>query len=84
MNTDSIIHHLRDIIRPYAKEQSAVDNISNDTDFIKDLQINSANLVDIVLDIEERFDIVIDNEAMERMLTVQAALDIISNKLAEK
>ena len=52
--------------------------------FIKDLNINSANLVDIVLDIEEDFDIVIDNADMERMLDVKTALEIIETNLAEK
>jgi acyl carrier protein len=40
--------------------------------------------VDIVLDIEEDFDIVIDNADMERMLDVKTALEIIETKLAEK
>lgn len=84
MNTENITEQLKDIIRPYVKDQTSVDSINNETDFIKDLQINSANLVDIVLDIEEKFDVVIDNESMERMLTVQAALDIITSKLAER
>ena len=49
---------------------------------MKDLKINSANLVDIVLDVEEAYGITIDNESMERMLTVGAAMDIIKEKLA--
>ncbi len=49
-----------------------------------DLNINSANLVDIILDVEDAFEIHIDNESMEKMLTVKATLDIIEAKLAEK
>ena len=58
--------------------------LTEDTDFINDLKINSANLVDVILDIEEKYDIVIDNEAMERMINVKAAMEIIENKLSEK
>jgi len=54
------------------------------TDFIKDLKINSANLVDVILDVEDDFDIEIDNEAMEKMLSVKAAIEIIEAKLASK
>jgi acyl carrier protein len=36
-----------------------------DTD-IADLNINSANLVDIILDVEDAFKIHIDNESMEK------------------
>jgi acyl carrier protein len=45
------------------------------------LNINSANLVDIILDIEENFDVVIDNTDMERMLDVKTAVEIIATKL---
>ena len=38
----------------------------------------------LILDIEEKYDIVIDNEAMERMINVKAAMEIIENKLSEK
>ena len=58
--------------------------MDEDTDFIKDLKINSANLIDVILDIEDKYDIVFDNEAMDKMLNVKAALEIISTKLSEK
>ena len=58
--------------------------MTEETDFINDLKINSANLVDIVLDVEDAFEISIDNESMERMLDVKSALEIIETKLAEK
>ncbi|MGL2994573.1 acyl carrier protein [Flavobacterium sp. TSSA_36] len=85
MNTDqnTKIEELKQIIKPYIQSPEALETLSEETDFIKDLQINSANLVDIVLDIEEKYEIVIDNTSMERMLTVKAALKIIENKLNE-
>ena len=72
------------IIKPYTTNTEAYDNLNENTDFIKDLNINSVNLVDIVLDIEENFDVVIDNTDMERMLNVKAAVEIIETKLSEK
>jgi acyl carrier protein len=58
--------------------------ISEDTDFITDLNINSANLVDIILDVEDYFKIHIDNESMEKMIDVKSTLEIIETKLAKK
>jgi acyl carrier protein len=58
--------------------------ILQDTDFITDLNINSANLVDIILDVEDAFQIHIDNESMEKMMNVKATLLIIETKLSEK
>lgn len=84
MNKPEIIDKLKVIVKPYVKNQEAFDNLTEQTDFISDLQINSANLVDVILDIEEKFDIVIDNQSMERMLDVKSAMEIIETKLAKK
>jgi len=81
MNKEEIIEALKTIVEPYSEEVSALANIDENTDFINDLKINSANLVDIVLDIEEKFNIEIDNDSMAKMLTVKATTDIIAQKL---
>ena len=39
------------------------------------------NLVDIVLDVEDEFDITLENDDMDRMQTVKDALRIIEIKL---
>jgi acyl carrier protein len=84
MNKGDLIARLKPIISTYAQDQTAIEAITEDTDFIKDLKINSANLVDVVLDVEEEFDIVIDNQSMEKMLTVRASIDVIQGKLEAK
>lgn len=86
MDRKEIIERLKPIIKTYAPEQvkDKLESLTEDADFIQDLYINSANLVDIILDVEEEFNITIDNESMEKMLTVKASIDIILKKLAEK
>ena len=84
MDKTEIIQRLKTIVKPFVISKDAFESIDENTDFIKDLNINSANLVDIVLDVEEAFGIEIDNQSMERMLTVKATLNIIETKLAEK
>tara|TARA_A200000113_G_scaffold219007_1_gene227235 strand:+ start:61 stop:315 length:255 start_codon:yes stop_codon:yes gene_type:complete len=81
MTKKELITSLQKIIKPYVQDQEAFKNLSEETDFINDLKINSANLVDIILDVEDEFDIEIDNESMEKMLSVKAAMDIIAIKL---
>ncbi len=84
MNQQETLEKLKAIVQPFVKNEEAFQNLTEETDFINDLQINSANLVDIVLDTEEAFDIDIDNESMEKMLTIKSALEIINTKLANK
>ncbi len=82
MEKDEMIEKLKAIVKPYIQDESAFQNMNESTDFINDLKINSANLVDVVLDVEDEFDIEIDNESMEKMLDVSSAIDIIQSKLA--
>ena len=84
MKNDDLISKLKTIVKPYIQDEIAFANLTEDTDFIKDLKINSANLVDVILDIEDEFDIEIDNVSMEKMLSVKAAIDIIKDKLTNK
>ena len=78
-----LIEDLKVIVKPYIQNQEAFDNINEDTDFINDLKINSANLVDVILDIEDKYDIEIDNDSMEVMLNVKASLEVIQSKISE-
>lgn len=83
-DTTPMIEELKAIIKPYIQDEAAFEHLNEDTDFIQDLKINSANLVDIVLDIEDKYDIEIDNDAMDGMLNVKSALAVINAKMAEK
>lgn len=84
MTQDERYKRLKDIIKIYLPEDVSVDDITVESHFINELNINSANLVDIILDVEDEFDIMLENEDMEKMQTVQDALLIIDNKLSEK
>ena len=79
-----MINELKSIVKPYIQDEEAFENLNEDTDFINDLKINSANLIDVILDIEDKYDIELDNESMDKMLNVKAALEVINTKISEK
>lgn len=79
-----MIDDLKQIVKPYIQDEEAFKGLNENTDFINDLKINSANLVDVILDIEDKYDIELDNESMDKMLNVKAALEVISEKVSEK
>lgn len=81
---EKMLVELKEIIKPYIQNETAFENLTEATDFINDLKINSANLVDIVLDVEDKYEIEIDNDSMDKMLNVKAALEVIQEKLAVK
>ncbi|GGE18082.1 acyl carrier protein [Psychroflexus salis] len=82
MKEDLIIQKLKAIVEPYVNNQSAFSNLSKESSFISDLEINSAHLVDVILDVEDEFDIRIENEEMEQMTSVGASLNIIQQKIS--
>ncbi len=75
---------LKEIVQTYLPDDVAADAITLDSNFTQELNINSANLVDIVLDVEDAFDIMLENEDMDGMQTVKDALKIINTKIADK
>lgn len=83
MDNQELIDKLKKIVKPYVKDLEAFENLTAETNFIADLKINSANLVDVILDVEDEFDITIEDEAMDKMLTVQSAMDIIASKIGD-
>jgi acyl carrier protein len=84
MTRAEITEKLRTIIMPYVQNKEALENVGEDTDLMKDLKINSQHLVDIILDAEVAFDIEIDDDSAEKMLTVGAAVDIVESLLSKK
>jgi acyl carrier protein len=82
MNTEYYYEKLRTIVSPYLPEDVSQDDIGMDSQFINELNINSANLVDIILDVEDEFDIVLENDDMEAMQTLRDAMELIAKKQA--
>nr|WP_299382345.1 phosphopantetheine-binding protein [Allomuricauda sp.] len=75
---------LKSIVSNYLPDDVSPDSIVATSNFIEELNINSANLVDIVLDVEDAFDIMLENEDMDGMQTMADAQSIIKDKLANK
>ncbi|MDT0294260.1 acyl carrier protein [Mesonia ostreae] len=75
-----LVEKIKSIVKPYVQREDGLKDFSKETEFIKDLEINSANLVDVILDVEDEFDIEIDNDSMEGMKSVGDAIAIVKKK----
>lgn len=66
-----------------AVEVLAVDasKVTKDASFADDLDADSLDLVELVMALEEEFDISVDESELEGISTVQAAIDLVSSKL---
>lgn len=81
MERPEIFEKVKEILEPYVKNQEAFDSLSEDTSILDDLQVNSARLVDIILAFEDEFDIEVDDESADQVVTIGDALELIREKL---
>jgi len=82
MARDETFGKVMEIIGRYAKNKDAVDGATEDTNILEDLKVNSARLVDVILDFEDEFDIEVDDEDADAVNTVGDAVTLIEAKLA--
>ena len=84
MDKNKIQEELKNIIAIYVPEKEILDNLTLEHDLINDLKINSAHIVDIVLDVEEKYVIMIEDDVIMQMGTIGQAIDVIHGKVQEK
>ena len=84
MTRKDILEELKIVLAPYTPHKETLGAISADTDFVRDLKINSANLVDIIIEAEERYNIEIDMDSAEKIHNVGSCIDVILEKTNEK
>lgn len=81
MDRKEILNELKKVLVPYTEDKVILEGITEETDLIKDLKINSANLVDIIIDAEAQYNIEIDFDAAEKMYNVGNCIDVIAEKI---
>lgn len=69
-----------EILKQYSFEKKIWGNYTGDLEIIKDLKVNSARIVDIVLDVEEAFDIEIDDDSLENIVCIRNIVEIVDVK----
>jgi acyl carrier protein len=79
---NEIYNQVVEIVTPFAKDKDALAKVTRESSFLKDLQVSSARLVDIILAIEDKFDIEINDDEADKVETVGLAVDLISKKKA--
>ena len=76
MTMDEIFKTMQDLIA----EQFAIDTdeIGMDSSFVDDLGADSVDLMELVMAMEEEFDVEIPDEEAEKIVTVQNAIDFVA------
>ena len=81
MTEAEVFEQVVKILTPYVKNQEALASVSLKTHILDELKVNSARLVDVVLEFEDAFDIEIADEDVDSVELVGNAVELITSKL---
>lgn len=80
MEQQALLNKVIDIVSPFAKNKEALKSVTPASSFLKDLQVSSSRLVDIILAFEDKFGIEISDEDAGKVDTIGAAVALIQAK----
>jgi acyl carrier protein len=78
--SDDVMSRVIKIIKPFAKNQEALAGANGQTRILEDLKVNSARLVDIILEMENEFGIELGDDDADKVRTVGDAVTVITAK----
>lgn len=81
MDKADVMESVVKILTPWVKNEEALAAVSEATNILDDLKVNSARLVDVVIAFEDEFDIEIDDDDVDKVNTVGDAVGLITSKL---
>jgi len=77
MTQEDVFSTVVNTLKPYAKNQVALKNVCLTTHILEDLHVNSARLIDVVLLLEDAFEIEISDEDVDSVVTVGDTVRLI-------
>jgi acyl carrier protein len=81
MDEKKIFEEVIKILKPYTKDPTLLEKATMETSILEDLKVNSARLVDVIIQCEDVFGIVIDDDA-DKISSVGDAVKLIASRIA--
>ncbi|MCE5281352.1 MAG: phosphopantetheine-binding protein [Deltaproteobacteria bacterium] len=82
MSEEQITKNIIEILKSYVKDPALLEKATAETHILKDLKVNSARLVDIIIKCEDVFGTSIDDDEADRIATIGDAVALIRQKAA--
>lgn len=81
MNRQQIIAQFLDLLKPFTRKLPPGFQVTDPLSLSTDLNVDSADLVDLVLQIEERFEVEVPDSAITELKTVGQVIDLLEARL---
>lgn len=82
MEKVEIITALKELVKPHLEyqDEEVIDQMDGSTELLNELGLDSVDLVEVVMDVEERFDIAIADEDIQNIRTLDDLVALIESK----
>jgi acyl carrier protein len=77
MDEKKVLEDVLGILKPFVKSPELLAAASMETSIQQDLKINSARMVDVVLELEDHFDITVADDEAEKVRKVGDAVKLV-------
>ena len=84
MTNEQITKKVLEILKGYVKDVFLLEKATAETNIFKNLNINSARIVDIIIKCEDAFGISIDDDEADKISTIGDVVLLIQQKAAVK
>ena len=81
MELQQVFDKMLEILTPFVKDPAALAKATSDTHLIDDLKVNSARMVDIIIESEDAFEVEIDDDEADSIETIGDAVRVIMGKM---
>lgn len=77
MDREQVKSRFEAILKKYTRTSFDWEGVTEDASILGKLNINSARFVDLIIDVEDEFDIEINDETMNKIITINNGIEII-------
>jgi acyl carrier protein len=81
MDDQKIFTEITGILKNYTKDIALLEKATPETNILKDLKVNSARLVDVIIRCEDVFGVTIDDDEADKIRTIGDAIALVKKKL---
>jgi acyl carrier protein len=81
MEDQKIFEEISGILKTYTKDIAVLEKATLETNILKDLKVNSARLVDVIIKCEDVFGVTIDDDEADKIRTIGDAVALVKRKL---
>lgn len=84
MERSAIKEKIITILKTYTRKAEVWETADESSSILRDLKVNSARFVDLVLDVEDEFDLSIEDSTIDLIITIGDLIKLVEDRIAQQ